>query len=189
MKSLLRGGLFSITSIIGISLLSMIWLTGCGSPPSGSSEDPPASSPDPTDNIPKINLAGTWERADGAETLVIGEDGTVLTQSLVLDAASAFRNVVPCDGQQHQLSSAPENGILSQLAVLIDPYKISIDVNQQITVDRHRFMEIWVTDPSPCVDMQISGVGQMLSETSMQIEYLKEPLGFRQRFTYNKLAN
>jgi len=113
----------------------------------------------------------------------------VITESLALDVASKYRNVIPADGAFHQLSSAPENGTLSQLQVLVGAYKFTVDPDQKITVDSHRFAEQWVTDDWPCMDITIRGTGQLTSPSTMEIEFLKQPLGIRQKFTYTRTGD
>jgi len=172
--------------VLYVSLMAVVCgLAGCGSPAGPPEEE---ITPTPT-QTQKISLAGTWERNDGRETLFIIEDGTVVSMSMALDVNSTYRNVIRCDGVLRKLSSAPENGQLSQLQVLIGPHKYIVDDNQQITVEKHQFMEQWVTDLDPCMETQMSGTGKLISTDTMEIEFLNERIGHRQTYTYTKTGS
>lgn len=186
MKSGSVGGIFHYTVVRQLLGIAGLFVLGCGgvSPP----PDDPTITPTPTP-VPKISLAGTWERDDHQEAMTIGDNGTVLTDSLVLEPGSTYRNVIPCDGQKHRLSSPVAASPVNQLQVLIAPFTVTADADGNVTMSQHLYQEIWVGDTFPCREMEISATGTLTSPTQMVLEVLKNPMGLRQTFTFTRTGN
>jgi hypothetical protein len=117
-------------------------LTGCAAPA------PPVTVTSP--------LVGTWQDPTGALIMVIDSTGTVTQESLTWNV------LIPADGLLH-------NTLTPGVAVGVDPYTVTVDAANNVTVSQHNAQE---EAGNVIANVTISGTGNLINSNLMTITFV-----------------
>lgn len=134
------------------------------------------------------DLAGTWLREEGIETLVLGADGTVLQDTIELQLGDAtFVADIPCDGERYPVTTTAGNTtIIYEWS--IDPHKILLAPDGTLTIEEHE-MRVYYTGSVDPIVYHIRGQGRLSSRTSMTLSWYKVEFGLTQTWEYTKAGD
>ena len=131
------------------------------------------------------SLVGKWIRSDGLEILKVATDGSVIETTLDLTLGSwDIRATVLCDGKRQQVTGAM-NTVTGKLELVIDPYKLTADTDNNVTLTQHAVRCYGNKQAEPFYDVLVGGAGRFTPPSTLTIELIEQPPGTTREWTYH----